>query len=127
MKLKDVLASPGGKFYARDSARGEKCNTNRFPDPLFFLHHANLDRLWWQWQQRDLNLRLWGMGGRMPSEEAMKLNNFTAISELTLKWDGDPSNVTTLNHILNMGGVVPNRTVSEVMDIRNQLLCYQYT
>jgi tyrosinase len=27
----DVYASPG--------------------DPLFYLHHANLDRLWWEWEQ----------------------------------------------------------------------------
>lgn len=20
-------------------------------DPVFFLHHCNVDRLWWQWQQ----------------------------------------------------------------------------
>ncbi|KAF9553250.1 Di-copper centre-containing protein [Agrocybe pediades] len=27
-------------------------------DPLFFLHHANLDRLWWKWQSMDLRRRL---------------------------------------------------------------------
>jgi tyrosinase len=21
-------------------------------DPIFFLHHANIDRIWWNWQQR---------------------------------------------------------------------------
>jgi tyrosinase len=20
-------------------------------DPIFWMHHANIDRLWWQWQQ----------------------------------------------------------------------------
>jgi len=27
-------------------------------DPLFFLHHANLDRVWWQWQEQDLSVRM---------------------------------------------------------------------
>lgn len=56
----------------------------------------------------------------------MLRNNFTAVSAATLEYDGDPGNVTTLHHILNMGGVIPNRTIAEVMDIRNQLLCYDY-
>jgi tyrosinase len=21
-------------------------------DPLFFMHHANIDRLWWMWQEK---------------------------------------------------------------------------
>ncbi|RXW13831.1 hypothetical protein EST38_g12026 [Candolleomyces aberdarensis] len=32
-------------------------------DPLFYLHHANLDRIWWVWQQADRKNRLtdiWG-------------------------------------------------------------------
>ncbi|KAJ3251182.1 hypothetical protein HK103_002600, partial [Boothiomyces macroporosus] len=27
-------------------------------DPMFFMHHRNVDRLWWVWQQQDPNNRL---------------------------------------------------------------------
>jgi tyrosinase len=40
--------------------------------------------------------------------------------------DGDPGNITTLNHVLNMYGNGPNRTIEEVMDIWNGVLCYEY-
>lgn len=40
--------------------------------------------------------------------------------------DGDPGNITTLNHVLNLYGNGPNRTISEVMDIWNGELCYEY-
>jgi tyrosinase len=38
---------------------------------------------------------------------------------------GDPANVTTLNHLLYLYGLVPNRTIDEVMDTRG-VLCYNY-
>jgi tyrosinase len=38
---------------------------------------------------------------------------------------GDPGDETTLDHVINMYGVVPNRTIGEVMDIRG-FLCYEY-
>ncbi|KAL2060132.1 hypothetical protein VTL71DRAFT_9954 [Oculimacula yallundae] len=31
--------------------RGDFLSFNAPADPLFFLHHAQLDRLWWKWQQ----------------------------------------------------------------------------
>ncbi|RVX76018.1 hypothetical protein B0A52_00375 [Exophiala mesophila] len=103
----DVIASPG--------------------DPVFYLHHANLDRLWWDWQVEDLPDRLWDMGGsNVPSDEALEINGFPPVSQEMIDGFGDPGNVTTLRHILNMGGIVPNRTILEVMDIRNQFLCYEY-
>jgi len=43
-----------------------------------------------------------------------------------LKRDGDPGNVTTLNHVLNMMGVIPNATIADVMDIGGPLLCFEY-
>jgi len=32
----------------------------------------------------------------------------------------------TLDDELNMFGVIPNATIRDVMDIRNDLLCYEY-
>ena len=32
-------------------------------DPLFYLHHANLDRVWRMWQARDLPGRLFEVDG----------------------------------------------------------------
>jgi len=39
---------------------------------------------------------------------------------------GDPGNETTLNHVLEMYGIIPDATVKEVMDIGNNLLCVEY-
>jgi tyrosinase len=33
-------------------------------DPLFFLHHAQVDRLWWLWQQQDPSARDTDFGGK---------------------------------------------------------------
>ncbi|KAJ1931216.1 hypothetical protein GGF37_007467, partial [Kickxella alabastrina] len=41
-------------------------------DWAFMLHHANLDRLWWQWQQ--LNNHLWTMDGPNSDGAATTLN-----------------------------------------------------
>ena len=32
-------------------------------DPIFFLHHTYLDKLWWDWQSKDLPHRLTEIGG----------------------------------------------------------------
>jgi tyrosinase len=32
-------------------------------DPLFYLHHTWLDKLWWNWQSRDLKNRLTDISG----------------------------------------------------------------
>lgn len=34
-------------------------------DPVFYLHHAMIDRVWWIWQLQDLDTRLTAVAGRV--------------------------------------------------------------
>lgn len=78
--MSDVSASPG--------------------DPLFYLHHANIDRLWWLWQAADLPARLEEMGGQnVPKTSDLIANKWLTPSAAVLDYNGDPANVTTMNHV----------------------------
>ncbi|KAF6813124.1 amino acid transporter [Colletotrichum sojae] len=103
-------------------------NQNASPgDPVFFLHHANLDRLWQKWQEADLPARLTDMSGSIiPPEFIMKQNRWLYPSKAYTDYDGNPGNVTTLNHVLWMGGIMPNRTIAEVMELRGEVNCAEY-
>ncbi|KAI0477569.1 hypothetical protein GGR56DRAFT_673936 [Xylariaceae sp. FL0804] len=96
-------------------------------DPVFFLHHTNLDRLWWQWQSANLTARLTDMGGNnVPSDEFNAANNWDAPGANWTDYSGDPGNVTTLDHVLTMFGMLPNVTVGDVMDIGGDVICAEY-
>lgn len=69
-------------------------------DPIFYLHHTNLDRIWWQWQQADLPGRLEQMGGRnVPVNATLTAAEWLYPGPELLEYDGDPANVTTMNHV----------------------------
>ncbi|KAJ4129033.1 hypothetical protein NW768_007562 [Fusarium equiseti] len=74
-------------------------------DPLFYIHHAFVDRLWWKWQSEDPATRLYQLGG-------------------PVKQGG--SEETTLDYIMTTYGIRPNVTVRNVMDIQGGFLCYDY-
>lgn len=103
-------------------------NQNGSPgDPVFFLHHANLDRHWWQWQKANLSARLTDMSGSVfPKESAMIAGDWLMPSSAYLDYDGDPGNQTTLNHVLWTMGIMPNHTIAEVMDLQGSLICADY-
>ncbi|KAK8034866.1 amino acid transporter [Apiospora rasikravindrae] len=98
-------------------------------DTIFFLHHTNLDRLWWVWQSRDLGARLTDMGG-------VNVASFSVLTQAQPKslpagafvpYFGDGGgNVTTLNHNLWMADILPNVTIAEVMDIHSDVICAEY-
>ncbi|KAG4441776.1 hypothetical protein IFR05_002767 [Cadophora sp. M221] len=78
-------------------------------DPVFFLHHTQVDRLWWLWQQRDAKTRTKEYHG--PKED-FRHHAESAGSELS--------------DVLPMGGLVEDGKVGDFMDTKNGILCYQY-
>ncbi|EWG48604.1 hypothetical protein FVEG_08309 [Fusarium verticillioides 7600] len=74
-------------------------------DPLFYIHHGFIDRLWWKWQSEDPDSRLYQLGG--PCVQG-------------------GTEETTLDCIMTTYGIRPNVTVKEVMDIQGGFLCYKY-
>lgn len=85
-------------------------------DPVFFLHHTNLGRLWWEWQSANLTYRLTDMGGQnTPTVEFNAANNWDAPGANLTDYSGDPGNVTTLYDMIE------NVTIADVMDIGAQV------
>ncbi|KFY26085.1 hypothetical protein V491_01474 [Pseudogymnoascus sp. VKM F-3775] len=94
----DVYASPG--------------------DPLFFLHHANMDRLWDLWQRVDFPHRKKDIAG--PTVQ------FTAPFDF---FGAATSANVTLDYAMDFKHLVSSSSsvkISEVMDIRAGRLCYTY-
>ncbi|KAK8058862.1 amino acid transporter [Apiospora phragmitis] len=98
-------------------------------DPLFFMHHTNLDRLWWVWQSRDLGARLTDMGGINVGVASIlteaQPKSLTADAFVPYFGD-DVDNVTTLKHNLWVGDILPNVTIAEVMDLHSDVICAEY-
>jgi tyrosinase len=78
------------------------------PDPIFFLHHVQLDKLWWEWQQE------------VPSKR------FTEYFGKAFNSSSQPDVPATLNDSLNFMGMWRDIKVSEVMRADKNLLCYRY-
>ena len=75
---------------------------NSIADPVFFLHHTNLDRLWSKWQQKH-SVNAYGGKASMLSTEAASLDD-----------------------MIDIGGLLDGIPVSEVMETTSGLFCYQY-
>nr|AIO05492.1 tyrosinase [Hypsizygus marmoreus] len=75
-------------------------------DPLFYVHHANLDRIWWNWQTAAPS-RLFDISGRSTVDP--------------------PYQNVSLVFPLEMGVLAPLLPIRKVMDIlHGDSLCYQY-
>jgi tyrosinase len=74
-------------------------------NPLFFLHHTQLDRLWWLWQQRKPEERLSAYSGHNHRH---------------------PIEMASLDDKIDMRGLAPNVRVRSVMDTEGDFLCYRY-
>lgn len=81
-------------------------------DPIFWVHHAQIDRLWWRYQQR------------APKNESM----LDYQGPLSLDEHGWPSKTwdASLDDVFNMYGMGENITVRELMSTETEYLCYRY-
>ncbi|KAF4980281.1 hypothetical protein FDECE_17910 [Fusarium decemcellulare] len=77
-------------------------------DPVFFFHHAQIDRLWWKWQQANPKARL------------------TDYSGTTKSLENDKVGEAALTDLLLVGGLDKDVKVSDVMSTTGGVLCYEY-
>lgn len=75
------------------------------PDPIFFLHHTQLDRLWWTWQRSKAPGRFLEYDGPKAKDSKMGAG---------------------LDDLLNMAGLAEDISVSTVMSTEGGFLCYSY-
>ncbi|KAK4442953.1 hypothetical protein QBC34DRAFT_443795 [Podospora aff. communis PSN243] len=80
-------------------------------DPIFFLHHTMVDRLWWVWQQEDESrIKAYEGFHRLPPGAP----------------EGEEGTPVTLKDILPMGDLADDGIVEDYMDTRSAHLCYEY-
>ena len=60
----NLFSSPNGRWLRRRYVSRRVSMLMQWIDPLFYLHHANIDRLWWKWQAADLPARLDEVAGQ---------------------------------------------------------------
>lgn len=100
----------------------DSCN-----DPMFFMHHAYLDKLWWEWQMADYPHRLFDMGGNNTAQQSiLDQAGLSQPGADILDYDGDNGTTTTLNHVLWMNSIVANTTVGDIMKLNGSVICAEY-
>lgn len=72
-------------------------------DPAFFPHHAQIDRVWWIWQNLDLPNRQRALAGLAGSIGDTTARNATLSDEISMGLVGYP-NVTIGDALSTMGG-----------------------
>jgi tyrosinase len=98
----------GSGHFGVGGVLGTAGNAENSPgEPLFYLHHGNLDHLFWQWQQKDLKTRLHQVGGPI------------------VPFDYSGVNVT-LDFEVGLGKLAPNVQLEDLLDTTGGTLCYTY-
>lgn len=91
-------------------------------EPLFYLHHTNMDRIWARWQAANPALRLKDISGSIKPR-----------SPLLNPGQGLPAGNVTLEFKVELGKLGKAVTMAEIMDTKGALvggtggvLCYEY-
>jgi len=105
-----VTSSRAPGKYSISSSHTFKAQTNMpSSDPYFYLHHAQIDRTYWIWQNQNLAERQYAIAG-------------------TITLDNDPpSRNTTLEDIIELGVNAPEGiTIKDAMSTMAGPFCYIY-
>ena len=94
-----VGGDPGGDLFASPG------------DPYFFLHHAMIDRVFWTWQNQDVESRTFGDNSLSGT---ITLNNVP------------PSRNTTKHDIIDLGVNAPKVRIKDVLSTLDGPFCYIY-
>lgn len=87
-------------------------------DPMFFMHHNYIDRMWWNWQVANASSRMFDVSG----------NNFntTFLEETNAVLPASVAQNTTLDYVITVADIIPSVTIETVMNIQGGYLCYEY-
>lgn len=80
-------------------------------DPVFYLHHNYIDRLWWKWQAADNETRLWAMSGNTVNETLFPQQAGVKAS---------------LDTVIQQQNIIPDIHIRDVMNAQGGYLCYDY-
>lgn len=83
----------------------ENSFANTLVDPIFFLHHGQIDRIWWRWQQHDLQRRQYRYTGSFKPRSKEQ---------------------ASVDDIVSIGGLAPDIQASELLNVRSGIFCYTY-
>ncbi|TGZ78102.1 Di-copper centre-containing protein [Ascodesmis nigricans] len=97
-------------------------------DPLFYLHHANVDRIYWLWQQQQSSRHYEVNGALAPRPNPMLIWPNPPSGDFTLAYEMLGLMVPGTNTPIQAGMVTntKGKGVSPPSGGANGLLCYQY-
>ncbi|KAI0885542.1 Di-copper centre-containing protein [Annulohypoxylon maeteangense] len=106
----------GGGHLGIGGVLGDMANTwSSTVDPIFWLHHSAIDRLWDVWQRNDWPKRKGDIGGP-DTQWAYPYDYFGE----------KPYKNITLDFVMNFGSIGGMLNIQEVMDVQASL-CYKYS
>ncbi|EOA91605.1 uncharacterized protein SETTUDRAFT_40621 [Exserohilum turcica Et28A] len=76
-------------------------------EPLFYMHHCNVDWIFWKWQHKDWPKRQHEVAGNAVA------NDYTGRN-------------VTLDFTVNLGNLAGNVTLGDLLDTQGNTLCYTY-
>ncbi|KAF9639980.1 Tyrosinase [Lasiodiplodia theobromae] len=112
--LTDQLGVHGGGHFSLGGDPGRDLYVSP-GDPAFFTHHANIDRIWWQWQMLEPASRT------APGPSAV-------AGPVTMNDGWEPHRNGTADDYINLGFVAPGREykIGELLSTTTGPFCYVY-